>query len=115
MISLRNEDTGAADELVEGGQRYYDEHLRAQLEPEHIGRYVAIEPHAGRYFIADTGTEALVEAHRALPGSPFYLARVGHAAADTQSGYGRSIVGREVFEMVGGQQFVAGVALAEIE
>ncbi|MFL6211704.1 MAG: clan AA aspartic protease [Pyrinomonadaceae bacterium] len=25
------------------------------------------------------------------------------------------IVGREVFEMVGGQQFVAGVALAEIE
>jgi hypothetical protein len=89
MSTLRKEDTGAADELVEGGQRFYDEHLRDHLEPEHVGRYVAIEPDSGRYFLADTGTEALLEAHRTLPDSLFYLARVGHAAADTLSGYGR--------------------------
>lgn len=88
MSSLRKESTGAADELVAGGQRYYDEHLRTQLESAHTGRYVAIEPDAGRYFVADTGTEALVAARRALPDSLFYLARVGHAAADTLSGYG---------------------------
>jgi hypothetical protein len=89
MSSLRKENTGTADELVENGQRFYDEHLRAQLEPEHTGRYVAIEPAAGRYFLGNTGTEALIDAHRALPNSLFYLARVGHAAADTLSGYGR--------------------------
>lgn len=89
MSTLRKEDTGAADELVESGQRFYDEHLRAHLEPEQTGRYVAIEPDSGRYFLADTGTEALIEAHRALPNSLFYLARVGHAAADSLSGYGR--------------------------
>ena len=89
MSTLRKEDTGDADELVEGGQRFYDEHLRGSLEPEHSGRYVAIEPESGRYFLADTGTEALLEARRALPESLFYLARVGHAAADTLSGYGR--------------------------
>jgi hypothetical protein len=89
MSTLRKEDTGAADELVESGQRFYDEHLRARLEPEQTGRYVAIEPDSGRYFLADTGTEALLEARRALPNSLFYLARVGHAAADSLSGYGR--------------------------
>lgn len=89
MSTLRKEETETADELVESGQRFYDEHLRASLEPEHAGRYVAIEPDSGRYFLADTGTEALVEARRALPESLFYLARVGHSAADTLSGYGR--------------------------
>lgn len=89
MSTLKKENTGAADELVESGQRFYDEHLRDRLEPEHAGRYVAIEPESGRYFLADTGTQALLEARQALPESLFYLARVGHLAADTISGYGR--------------------------
>lgn len=74
---------------VESGQRFFDEHLRPSLEPEHAGRYVAIKPDSGRYFLADTGTEALLEARRSLPESLFYLARVGYPAADTLSGYGR--------------------------
>ena len=92
MSTLRKEDTEdteAVDELVESGQRFYDEHLRQSLEPEHTGRYVAIEPASGRYFLGDTGTEALLDARQALPESLFYLARVGHSAADTMSGYGR--------------------------
>ena len=89
MSTLRKEATETADELVEGGRRFYDEHLRDRLEPQHAGRYVAIEPEAGLYFLADTGTEALLEARRALPESLFYLARVGHPAADTLGGYGR--------------------------
>jgi hypothetical protein len=89
MSTLRKEDAAVADELVESGQRFYDEHLRDRLEPEHAGRYVAIEPNSGRYFLADTGTEALLEARQALPEGLFYLARVGHSAADTLSGYGR--------------------------
>ena len=89
MSTLRKEGTDTADDLVESGQRFYDEHLRSSLEPEHIGRYVAIEPDSGRYFLADTGTEALLDARQALPECLFYLARVGHSAADTLSGYGR--------------------------
>lgn len=89
MGTLRKEDIEGSDPLIELGQRFYDEHLKSQIEPEHMGRYVAIEPESGRYFLADTGTEALVEAHRALPESLFYLARVGYSAADTISGYGK--------------------------
>lgn len=89
MSTLRKEDVEVTDPLVVGGQRFYDEHLKDELEPEHTGRYVAIEPDSGRYFIADTGTDALLEAHRALPQSLFYLARVGYPSADTLSGYGK--------------------------
>ena len=89
MSTLRKEDVEVADPLVESGRRFYDERLKGELEPGHTGRYVAIEPESGRYFLADTGTEALLEARRALPESLFYLARVGHPAADTLSGYGR--------------------------
>ena len=89
MSTLRKEDVAVADPLVESGQRFYDEHLKDKLEPEHTGRYVAIEPESGRYFLADTGTDALLEAHRALPQNLFYLARVGYPAADTLSGYGK--------------------------
>lgn len=89
MSTLRKEGTDTADELVESGRRFYDEHLRQSLEPEHAGRYVAIEPASGRYFLSDTGTQALPDARQALPESLFHLARVGHPAANTLSGYGR--------------------------
>lgn len=89
MSTLNKEEIEATDPLIEGGQRFYDEHLKGELEPEHAGRYVAIEPATGRYFLADTGTKALLEAHRTFPESLFYLARVGYPAADTLSGYGR--------------------------
>jgi hypothetical protein len=73
---------------VELGQKLYDAELRAQLEPDHIGRFVAIEPESGRYFLHDNGTGALIEAHDSMPGHLFYLVRVGYGAADTISGYG---------------------------
>lgn len=89
MSTLRKEDTEAVDELVKRGQRFYDEHLRQSLEPEHTGCYVVIVHDSGRYFLGDTGTEALLDARQVLPESLFYLARVGHPTADALSGYGR--------------------------
>lgn len=91
MSTLRQEGAEAADDLVESGQRLYNERLRELLEPAHFGRYVAIDPVSGRHFVADTGTEALLDARRALPEALFYLARVGHPAADTLSGHGRRV------------------------
>ena len=89
MSTLRKDDLETGDDLVESGQRVYEERLRMLLEPAQAGRYVAIEPVSGEYFLSDTGTEALLEARRALPEAMFYLARVGYTAADTLSGYDR--------------------------
>jgi hypothetical protein len=64
--------------LAEEGERFYAEHLRNVLEPQQTGRFVAIEPEVGRYFIGGSGSEALVAAHEAMPDSLFYLKRVGY-------------------------------------
>jgi hypothetical protein len=89
LSTLRKDDPEATDDLVESGQRLYDERLRELLEPSQTRRYVAIEPVSGEYFLGDTDTEALLEARRALPEAMFYLARVGYSAADTLSSYDR--------------------------
>src|SRR5258708_3467885 len=59
------------------GRTIYEEGLKASLEAEQRGRFVAIEPDTGRYFLGDHGAEALVAAHQAMPGSEFYLKRIG--------------------------------------
>lgn len=79
------------DDLVERGQRFYDQQLKEKLEPEHKGRYVAIEPESGRYFVDDTGTGALTAARSEMPDGLFYLMRVGYQTADTIGGYASRI------------------------
>ena len=73
--------------LVGEGRRVYDESLRAQLEAENIGRFVAIEPSSGRYFLGDTGAQVLVVARMAMPNHLFYLMRIGYSAAHTIGGH----------------------------
>jgi hypothetical protein len=74
--------------LSEQGKRIYQERLQSLLEPEQIGRFVAIEPQTGQYFLADSGSEALIAARQAMPGYLFFLARVGYPAAAQLGGYG---------------------------
>jgi hypothetical protein len=90
MSTLRK-DQMEEDPLIDSGQRYYDEHLRDLLEPGNTGRYVAIEPVSGRYFVDDLGTNTLLKAQEVLPDAQFYLARVGFPVADTLTGYGRRV------------------------
>jgi hypothetical protein len=49
--------------------------------PDHCGRFAAIEPDSGRYFLGDTSAEAVGAAHDAMPGARFYLKRIGYTAA----------------------------------
>jgi hypothetical protein len=88
MSTLRKEGTEARDELVESSQRLYDERLRALLEPDHEGKFVAIEPETERYFLGQTGLAALRAGRQELPDKLFYLLRVGQTAAYRLGGYG---------------------------
>ncbi len=88
MSTLPKENTEADDALVKSGQRLYDERLRDLLEPEHNGRFVAIEPDTERYFLGDTGLAALRSGRQQLPDKLFYLLRVGSDAAYRVGGYG---------------------------
>ena len=61
--------------------------LSVQLEPENLGRFIAIEPFSGRYFLGDTGAQALVAARSEMPDRIFYLMRIGYRAAHTIGGH----------------------------
>jgi len=67
--------------LARRGQALYEQKLRAFLEPQHSGRFVAVEPDTEQYWVADTPEEACRRARAALPGRFFHLIRVAFPAA----------------------------------
>jgi hypothetical protein len=67
--------------VAERAKRIYDERLRAALEAGHSGRFVAIEPESGEYFLADTLDGAVREARAKHPARLSHVVRVGHSAA----------------------------------
>lgn len=92
MNTSLNSNSGApASTLVEDGQVVYEKLLRAALEAEHAGEFVAIEPSSGRYFLGHTATAALVNARHAMPEGLFFLTRVGRTSAHKIGGHGSRI------------------------
>lgn len=92
MSKLLKPDTETSrDEIIRQGRRIYDEKLKNHLEPLHLDRFVAIEPATGRYFLGDTGADALSSARSAMPDRLFYLMRIGHRAAHKITGHASKI------------------------
>ena len=67
--------------VIERAKRIYAEQLQAVLEPQHLHRFVAIEPESGEYFLADTFDEAVKAARTKHPSRLTHTIRIGHRAA----------------------------------
>jgi len=65
------------ERFIAHAKQTYDERLAAELEPEHKGEIVAIEPDSGAYFLGNDEVEAADKAHAAGHDGPFYFLRVG--------------------------------------
>ena len=92
MSSLPKSNLGtASDDLVERGQKTYQQRLASILEPSHDGEFIAVEPDSGRYFLGSTATAALVAARAAMPNNLFYLTRVGRETAHSVGGHATRI------------------------
>lgn len=65
------------ESLVERGREFYEQHLKALLEPKNNGQFLAIEPDSGQYFIGPNSTQVTLDAVAALPGKQFFLLRIG--------------------------------------
>src|SRR5690348_4015212 len=74
-------------EVAEASQKIYNERLKNELEPRENGHYISIEPRSERYFLGNTGTEALVAAHNAIPDARFYIMRIGHPTSHSVGGH----------------------------
>ncbi len=60
---------------------FYESELRATLESQHNGEYVAIEPSSRSFYVAQTFVEAAMQAKTAHPKSKTFVIRIGHEAA----------------------------------
>lgn len=81
-MSVGDEEFAAIrEDVIARGERFYRERLKDRLVREHCGRFAAIDPDSGRYFLGDTSAEAIGAAHDAMPDARFYLKRIGYTAA----------------------------------
>jgi hypothetical protein len=64
-------------ELTTLGMKFYEERLKAILEPDHNGEFVAIEPYSEKYFLEKKKLDAIVKARTEMPEKLFFIARVG--------------------------------------
>jgi len=67
--------------IIERAKQIYAERLQDALELQHRGRFVAIEPESGDYFLGDTFDEAVKAARVRHPDRLSHTVRVGHRAA----------------------------------
>ena len=72
--------------VIQNAKLIYAEHLQAVLEPEHLNRFVAVEPESGEYFLGDTFDEAVKAARAKHPNRLSHTIRIGHRAAFTMGG-----------------------------
>ncbi len=75
-------------EVTKLGKKFYEEHLKAILEPLENGKFVAIEPESQEYFIGTTAIEAIKTGNSAFPDKILFLARIGFPSAHKIGGYG---------------------------
>lgn len=62
-------------------KRIYEQQLRVKLEDSQRGRFLAIEPISGDYFLGDSLDEAVNAALEKHPNRLTHTIRVGHPAA----------------------------------
>ena len=67
--------------LARRGQEYYDRFLRAELDPEHKGKYLVLDVDSGDYELDNDEMAASDRARAKHPDRIFYILRVGCRAA----------------------------------
>lgn len=65
------------DALATQGEMLYTQHIKAIVEPAHIGEYIAIEVGSGDYFLGSTLVEAATKARIAYPKHGFHFIKIG--------------------------------------
>jgi len=67
--------------VAEKAKALYADQWQTELEKEHHGKFVAIEPESGCYYLGDTYGEAVMAARESHPHQISFVLRIGHEAA----------------------------------
>ena len=69
------------DEFASRAERAYAEHLKQLLEPEHLGKLIAVEPDSGDYVLGKDLWELEAERERMFGSKLVHIFRVGGGPA----------------------------------
>ena len=69
------------EEVVKRGKRLYEERVKSQVEPQHLGKFLALDVDTGHYALGDDSQTALHSARTQWPDAPLFLIRVGFPTA----------------------------------
>ncbi len=75
--------------VIDRAKQFYADRLRADLESQQMGRFVAIEPESGDYFLGETFDAAVMSARTKYPSRLSYTLRIGQRAAFSMGGLQR--------------------------
>ena len=67
--------------VAQRGREIYEANIRADVEPEHEGRFLAVDVESGQYALADEELEAFAQVREKAPEGTLFLIRVGYRAA----------------------------------
>lgn len=70
-----------SDRVFRKGKRLYQSKLKSLLEPAYTGKFAAIEPDSGEYFLGTRMIEAALKARAKYPDKQVYIVRIGFRAA----------------------------------
>lgn len=66
--------------IAKEGKRIYEQ-VKDQYDPQHKGRFLAIDIDSRNVYLADTSAEALVSAREHHPEKVFYVVKIGYDSA----------------------------------
>lgn len=69
------------EEIGRRGKEIYSSKLREILEPQFVGKFVAIDVESGDYEVADEASDASDLLWARIPSAQILIERVGHRAA----------------------------------
>ena len=71
----------ASAEIVQRGQRWYEQQIRGQVEPQHAGEFLVVDVETGDYEIDPEDVQAFRRAKAKHPDGAFYIVRIGAPTA----------------------------------
>lgn len=76
------------EEVVRRGKDWYEQQLRAQVEPGNTGKFMVIDIETGEYEIDREDVAAFKRAKAKRADAPLYMLRIGYRAAYHLGGAG---------------------------
>jgi hypothetical protein len=73
--------------LIEKGDKFYQEFIEPKMKETDIGKFVVIEPDSKQYFIGTTSSEAFEKAEKNFPNKSFYLVKIGFRTPNKIGGF----------------------------